>query len=72
MKVNGIDMESACSYAWEQYVDETWGSEEWATRNEFEKINKKELFDQGFSACLKILFQNIKEQQPKGVIVQRD
>lgn len=40
--------------------------------NEFEKINKKTLFDEGFSACLEVLLSNMQtESKPKGVIVHR-
>lgn len=73
MKINGIDMKEACDSAWESYIQETYGEEWEKENNEFEKINKKTLFDEGFSACLEVLLSNMQtEPKPKGVIVPRD
>ena len=57
MKINGIEMKEACDEAFEKHYEETYGQLEFEKLNGIEKANKKALFDEGFSACLSILFE---------------
>ena len=64
MKINGIDMEEACEKAFDKYILDTYGEEGKPFANEFDKVNKKTLFNNGFSACLEVLFKDqLKEEQ---------
>ena len=64
MKINDIEMKEACDEAFEKHFNEVYGKFELGKANVFDKVNKKALFDEGFSACLSILFE--KEMKING------